>query len=468
MDMRKTAQCIFMFIVCMLFVSSGCEVPRSDQKAGEESRVLPGQETQGCDVQANTEGRGGAAANSPERDGATGTPPPLTETDGILGETEVLDLGDHMAAYYQPVEEIDSAYTHHGYETFQGNRYLVIQDLDSGAVWYVPDVYGKILEITVQAPLGVSLRYVPDGEREECQVCIPIYFHERDEEKVLDFDRFVHKEKSVFSAQEGMEADTGALPRTVWEESFCRGQEEYTLRFERISPIYNPGYESGIIEADYLLSVWDGEGNALSRQMIVHYPVAYEEAYWLIDFSGDGFLDVAFCTDVYMGGKNGCWSFARMLIWNGDTGCYEECEIGKKGNMAVWNADMAALVSCDDTVYNHYSSKNMYVWIDGQWQRIRRLERVYSETEFYDIPGEGEVACSDGYRELIYSDGEVTQENRIEEDFYEEDMFWHEEECVWSDNYRGSIRLYPDWPEWEKVETDTGGITVNKYISPLR
>ena len=281
---------------------------------------------------------------------------------------------------------------------------------------------------------------------------------------MLDFDRYVHKEKSIFGAQEGLETDAGDNPWKVWEKTFSVGEEEYTILFERISPIYNPGYESGEVQADYCLSVRDGEEHILSRQMIAHYPVAYEEAYWLIDFSGDGFLDVAFCTDVYMGGKNGSWSSLRMLIWNEDTGCYEESEIGRADNMPVWNRDTASLVVCADMRGNIYCAKDMYAWLDGKWQKTGRLERVYSETEFLNIPGEEKYPYSDGYRELVYSGGEVTEEHRIEEDFYEEDAFWFEEGCVWSANYKGGIRLYPKWPEWEKVETPTGGIVISKYI----
>lgn len=138
---------------------------------------------------------------------------------------------------------------------------------------------------------------------------------------------------------------------------------------------------------------------------------------------------------------------------------------GAADNLAMWNTDMSVLVSCDDTMHDHcYSAKNMYVWADGQWQRTRRLERIYSETEFYDIPGNGQYPYSDGYRELIYSNGELVEENRIEKDLYEEDIFWFEEESIWSTNYRGGIRLYPEWPEWEKTETTVGGIAMNKYV----
>lgn len=98
--------------------------------------------------------------------------------------------------------------------------------------------------------------------------------------------------------QEGLEAGEGALPRKVWEETFSAEGEEYTILFERVSPIYNPGYESGEIEADYRLTVLGGGKDILSQQMIYHYPVAHEETCWVIDFSGDGFW---------------MWHFAQMF-----------------------------------------------------------------------------------------------------------------------------------------------------------
>lgn len=389
---------------------------------------------------------------------------PQPETESILSGEQVLDLGNHMVAYYEPREQIDTDFTWQLRETFAGERYIAIYDLDRDVVWYLPDVYGKLLEIRVEESLGVSLRYVPDAGEDAREVCVPVYFYERDEDKALDFAPYASDRKAVFGSQEGLEAGADSHAWEVWEETFSVGEDEYTVLFERVSPIYDPGYECGGVLADYCLSVQDGEGHTLCRQMIVHYPVAYEEAYWLIDFSGDGFPDVAFCTDVYRGGKNGSWSSLRMLIWDADTGRYVEREVGSADDLPVWNVDMASLVVCSDTRDRIYCAKDMFAWLDGKWQKTRRLERVYSETEFYDMPGVGEIPCFDGYRELIYSDGEVIQENRIAEDFYENNAFWFEEECIWSDNYKGSVKLYPDWPEWEVVETETGGMTIDKYI----
>ena len=317
------AQCALMLGLLALF--SGCGDPGIEPE------------------QKMTESRKSAVLNCPQ-----------PEAEGVLSGERVLDLGNHMVAYYESREEIDSAYTMHGAEEFEGERYIAIHDLDYDAVWYLPDVYGRVLEISVEEPVGLSLRYAPDGGEDIHRVRIPIYFYERDEGEPLDFDGAVHGRKSIFGAQEGLEDRPDGCVWNIWEEAFSAGETEYTIRFERISPIYNPGYI--------------------------------------------------------------------------------------------------------------YCAKDMYIWLDGMWRKARRLERVYSGTDFYDIPGEDEYPYLDGYRELVYSQGEVAQENRIEKDFYEEDAFWFAEECVRSADYRGSVRLYPDYPEWEKAETITGGIVINKYV----
>lgn len=102
--------------------------------------------------------------------------------------------------------------------------------------------------------------------------------------------------------------------------------------------------------------------------------------------------------------------------------------------------------------------------MDEGWQRTGRLERVYSETEFYEMPGKGMFPYPDGYRELVYSGGELAEGKRLEKDFYEEDAFWSDTECIWSERYKSSVLLYPVWPEWEEVTTVIGKTSIEKYI----
>lgn len=104
------------------------------------------------------------------------------------------------------------------------------------------------------------------------------------------------------------------------------------------------------------------------------------------------------------------WSSLRMLIWDRDTGCYEKSRISEADDLPMWNMDMASLAVCARA--ESVEAKDMYAQTDGQWQKIKRQERVYSETEFYDIPGEGEYPYPDGYRELIYSDGEPVEKQK--------------------------------------------------------
>lgn len=134
------------------------------------------------------------------------------------------------------------------------------------------------------------------------------------------------------------------------------------------------------------------------------------------------------------------------------------------GSLHLWNPDMSSLVVCADENDIGYWAKEMYAWVEGEWRRIGRFERVYSETEFYEMPGRGMFPYSDGYRELVCLGGEPVEEKRIEKDFYEEDAFWSDTECIWSEKYKNSVRLYPVWPEWENVTTVIGGASIEKYI----
>lgn len=438
--MRKIKGYIFALILCILFMCSGCG--NIESQTGQGSPDLYQDARQQAD--------GDAAADS------------LPETEALLKEDQVLELGDHMAVCHIHREEVEKGYGRRVHEAFQGTYYIAIRDLDSDSVWYLPDVYGRIIEMA-EEPAGVSLRYIPDGSEEIEEVRIPLYSPEWEEGKGIDIYPLCPREKVIIGAWQELDAGTEALPRKVWEESFRMEGETYTVLFERVSPVYDPGYETGEIDADYRLTVRDGEENILSRQTVFHYPVAFEEVHWLIDFSGDGFSDIAFCTDIYRG-SGGAWSVLDILIWNAEAGCYEEKRIDGLGSLHLWNPDMSSLVVCADENDIGYWAKEMYAWVEGEWQRIGRFERVYSETEFYEMPGRGMFPYSDGYRELVCLGGEPVEEKRIEKDFYEEDAFWSDTECIWSEKYKNSVRLYPVWPEWEKVTTVNGGTSIEKYI----
>ena len=70
-----------------------------------------------------------------------------TPLPGLLSGNEVLDLGNHIVAYHVPKEEIDREHGLLVCKTFQGASYIAIRNLDSDTVWYLPDVYGRIIEI---------------------------------------------------------------------------------------------------------------------------------------------------------------------------------------------------------------------------------------------------------------------------------------------------------------------------------
>lgn len=65
----------------------------------------------------------------------------------------------------------------------------------------------------------------------------------------------------------------------------------------------------------------------------------------------------------------------------------------------------------------------MYSFQNGEWKRRRRLETAYSETEFYDMPGEEELYPEAiGYWELFYADGKEIEKNFIEHVFREDSV----------------------------------------------
>lgn len=144
---------VYILIICLSFLSFGCEKPREETELYNIALKSRKQESW---------------------DETTHSPRP--ETESILQEAAVLDLGDHMIAYYMPREEIDTAYTRHWAETFQGERYIAIRDLDHETVWYLPDIYGRLLEMEAEENAGLSLQYIPEGSEVIQEVHIPICF----------------------------------------------------------------------------------------------------------------------------------------------------------------------------------------------------------------------------------------------------------------------------------------------------
>lgn len=44
------------------------------------------------------------------------------------------------------------------------------------------------------------------------------------------------------------------------------------------------------------------------------------------------------------------------------------------------------------------------------------------------------------------------------------DEVWHDNLNLWNDDNTNSLKLYPDYPLWNKVDVKVGGIDVYKYV----
>ena len=258
----------------------------------------------------------------------------------ILTDNNVIDAGDHIVVYRTDLQKKD--------RYFKG-EYLVLRDLDADRTVYLPDIYGEILEICVEDLSKVYIRYRISQDEPIQEITIPLCF-EGKEGNGLNLDLSM---KGKVATQ--LQGDTGSLvqdlPLKIWSEDIRWDGKSYEVLFERTSPIYEPvGGVTGGFFADYCLTVQDGEGNAISHQTIADYPVAYEEMYWLIDYSQDGFPDIVFCTDHYQG-KN---SYTRLhfLHWNTERNLYEpDPLVGPGGrymgisyDVYLWNPILSAVV----------------------------------------------------------------------------------------------------------------------------
>ncbi|MDE6675390.1 MAG: hypothetical protein K2K19_11380, partial [Acetatifactor sp.] len=232
----------------------------------------------------------------------------------IFFEVSVYETDNRFAVYRTNDREMDCDY--------EGD-YLAVQDLESGDIIYLPDSYGRILDVKVESG-GVQVRYADREETEIHEERIPICFSAREE----SIDIYPYCEKKVLvQREEGLALELEELPRLVWRDNVSSGEESYELVFERVSPGYRKLFvEAGQRRADYRLTVKDEAGQVIASQMIVNYPIPFEEAYWLEDFSGDGMADLAFCTDKTIGtGYIG--STLETFIWNEENRCYEHKQL---------------------------------------------------------------------------------------------------------------------------------------------
>lgn len=354
-------------------------------------------------------------------------------------------LGTRIAAYRVQWEDVKVD------RQFKDGDYIAIEDLDSGVLFYVPDEYDELVDIQVtEAGICIRDRDFTEGTLREHRIPGCFLFSK---EYVLNvcgesgYNRYL-----IMEGTERVEA----LPQQVWQERFMYGTESLEVTFERVSPLYSEGFSESAhgLMADYCLTVRNEEGEVVSAQKIASYPVAFEQVHWLIDFSEDGFPDLAFCTSLVEGTY---YHSARthFLIWNAKTQAYEEKPLPENehaenrfSGFVYWVPTLSAVWT--DIASDEYGNEidGMFSYKDSEWQLIGRQEPIYSETETFEDPRRDvEYPAVEAYREQYYQNGEPVAETRREQ--------------AW-DGSQG--RLYPRGDEWTWGEAEIGGRTIGRYF----
>lgn len=193
-------------------------------------------------------------------------------------------------------------------------------------------------------------------------------------------------------------------------------------------------------------------GQVIASQMIVNYPIPFEEAYWLEDFSGDGMEDLAFCTEKTIGtGYIG--STLETFIWNEENRCYEHKELPEVSwddawpRSPSWNREESVIIE-PAGFRNKLEYWDMYAFVDGQWQRIRRLEPEYEVDEVG-------FSRTVGYREIFYQNGQAQEDRYLEENDLEGSIWFNDEDTVDLDTFGR---------EWTRVSETIGGTTIDKEV----
>ena len=325
--------------------------------------------------------------------------PETISPETIFTNNNVIDLGNHIIAYYTPNDEnFSSSYGYYAND-FIGDNYIAIHDIEQN---------------------------------------------------------------------ERLRSGEAVFPQTVWTETFSFGEQMYEVTFERISTIYDLGLITGGLYADYCLTVKAEKGDVIETVTIINYPIVYEEVHWLIDLSEDGFSDIAiaFSDDWGMDALSGQTSLLT-LIWNQETHTYEKTTFpwsyqdqdcaNYHWSHPLWNEELSSLISFVGNDNYGCLIMDMYSFLDGRWQRVRRLKAYYDENEYSDSDN---PVCL-GYYELIYSaDGSVVEETAID---CESEAVWFDKDSYWSRYNENNFELFPG-DGWDLVSSDIGGVNIEKFV----
>lgn len=363
----------------------------------------------------------------------------------LLVSGGTIDLGDHIAAYLTAGEKLDMQY--------KGTEYLVVRDLEKETSLCIPNSFGELLDVSICGS-GIHVKYMNSGA--ETETVLPVRFPDRDGEG-LEMNPI--KEKAMY----GTDFREPELPVKVWEESLEGGGEERRAFFYRTSPPYE-NLNSDFMErcADYLFIVEDGEGNTVWKQAITNYPVVFEEVYWMVDVSGDGYTDIIFCTDyIFQPLPNVQLQF---FIWDGEQGRYvlRNPEKGHYGDFGyvygpLWNGEMQGFVFYEKGFNSWVHDTKMYTCGGEKW---RLAAEIIIDSENKDKPYfEDGFQEETYYKELDYFRREIVYGDDVVETIHDDS--WDGKEAYY--DQEKYLKLYPE--EWERVEMelDTGG-TINKYV----
>ena len=368
-----------------------------------------------------------------------------TETRGnILTDRNIIDLGNHIIAYRASSDIIGISY--------QG-EYLVIHDLINNKILYLPDVYEEAYDMAIEENEGIFISYSGAEENSIQEVHIPVQFPMQTntvyEIKAMDT-------KLLTELKGDIKACVEELPKVIWEESAVWEGRTYEITFERTSPVYlNPHSEAWGRFADYCLMVKDEKDNIVSEQIMVNYAIDYEEVYWFTDFSGDGFPDIAFCTN-YEDSRE-TYVHLEFVIWNAETEEYEAKPLPVRSiGKTTWNETRSSVILFYKG--NEYARLGMYSFRDGDWELAGELIPVYDEE---NVDEDGDLLCI-GWKEIFYENGEAVEENSIikEEKAYTP---WFDDESIWGRDNKENEKLYPSG-EWETIEVMIGEDTTHKYV----
>lgn len=254
--------------------------------------------------------------------------------------------------------------------------------------------------------------------------------------------------------------DMEKLPLVIWNEEFFWENKWYRVTFERTSLIYRGLFsEYGDLLADYCIKVFDENGDLIEKQVLTNYPVQYEEMYWFMDFSGDGFPDLAFCTEYILAKISS--TTTHFLIWDTETSSYQPKTFPElyqeRMFQPLWNTELSTVLFFAESNIEDRTLMHMYAYSDNEWKIVRRLEPVYAENE-YD---ETVIPVYMGYKEIFYENNEIISQHMPKQDGV--NAIWFDAGSVWCKDNIANIQLYPG-EEWQEVTIQEGGLVWKKYV----